>query len=120
MSVKPIVWMGTTLADLRRFPADARVDAGHALYLVQLGEEPPDWRPMSIVGPGAAEIRIHSEREYRVIFVARFAEAVYVLHVFAKSTRRTRNADTNLARARLREILAARRSGSVQLRMGKK
>ncbi|MGH7622317.1 MAG: type II toxin-antitoxin system RelE/ParE family toxin [Gemmatimonadaceae bacterium] len=101
--------MGSSLQDLRRFPDDARADAGYALHLVQVGQEPPDWRPMPIVGPGAVEIRVHSAREDRVIFVARFAEAIYVLHAFAKSTRQTRTADLQLARTRLRETLETRR-----------
>lgn len=71
---------------------------------------------MPIVGPGAAEIRVHSGKEYRVIFVAKFIEAIYVLHAFAKNTRQTRHADIELARTRLREIVETRRKLSMQPR----
>lgn len=87
MPGKRILWVGTALNDLKDFPENARREAGHALHLVQLGQEPPDWRPMSTVGPGAIELRVHAESEYRVIYVARFAEGIYVLHAFLKRSR---------------------------------
>ncbi len=59
---------------------------------------------MKEVGPGAMEIRIHVLGEWRVILVARFADNVYVLHAFQKKTRKTRQADIELARRRYREI----------------
>jgi phage-related protein len=71
---------------------------------------PTDWKPMPTVGPGVAEIRIRGRLEHRVIYVARFEEAVYVLHAFGKKTQRTRHSDLDLARARLREVEALRRS----------
>ncbi len=61
----------------------------YEVYLVQQGQEPSDWKPMPAVGPGVREIRIHSEGEYRVFYVASFAEGVYVLHSFQKKTQRT-------------------------------
>jgi len=70
---------------------------------------PSDWKPMPSVGPGVHEIRIHTEREHRVFYVARFAEAVYVLHACEKRTRRTRHADIELAKARLAELQVLRR-----------
>lgn len=114
MPGKPLLWLGSSRSDLRAFPADARRRAGHELYQVQLGLPPSDWKPMPTVGPGAAEIRIHVEGEHRVLYVARFAEGVYVLHAFEKKTQKTRRADLELARQRLaallpRQAAAARR-----------
>lgn len=63
---------------------------------------------MTAVGSGVMELRIRTGVEYRVIFVARFEEAVYVLHAFEKKTRKTPKRDIDLARARLGSLLARR------------
>ena len=95
---------------LDNFPASARREAGHELYLLQEGQEPSDWKPMKSVGLGVAEIRIHDEAgAFRVIYVAKFAEAVYVLHCFEKKSQKTRAADIAVAASRYRSVLATRR-----------
>jgi phage-related protein len=108
MAEKALFWVGSSLADTRAFPAEARQRAGYELYLVQQGQEPDDWKPMPAVGAGVREIRIHSEGEYRVFYVASFAEGVYVLHSFQKKTQRTRQADIELGRARYADVVRAR------------
>lgn len=71
--------------------------------MVQMGREPADWKPMSVVGPGAGEIRVRDESgAFRVIYVATFADAVYVLHAFQKKTQRTARSDVELAADRYR------------------
>jgi phage-related protein len=75
-SLKPIAWLGDSLARLRAAPADIRSDAGYQLDLVQRGEAPADFRPMADVGSGVMEIRLHGDNEYRVFYVARFEEAI--------------------------------------------
>ena len=92
------MWAGTSLVRLKGFPAPVRRQAGHDLFLVQRGIEPGDWKPIRSVGPGAIEVRIHVGGEYRVLYVAKFEEAVYVLHAFEKKTQQTRRADIELAR----------------------
>lgn len=94
--------MGASLADLRRFPAEARREAGFQLDAVQRGLDPTDWKPLPTVGSGVREIRIHVLGQWRVIYVARFAAAVYVLHCFEKKSRKTRREDLELARERYR------------------
>jgi phage-related protein len=111
LSDKPLRWIGSSLVDLRAFPEVARRDAGHQLRRVQQGLPADDWRPMRLVGPGVAEIRVHSEGEYRVLYVAKFAEAVYVLHAFEKRTRGTRHLDLELGRKRLGDVMRSRRGG---------
>ena len=86
MADKPLVWLGSSLEDVREFPADARQEAGFQLRRVQKGLSPIDWKLMTTVRPGVIEIRIHTTEEYRVFYVAKFAEAVYVLHAFDKKT----------------------------------
>ena len=87
------------------FPETARRRAGHELFMVQVGREPADFKSLPSVGPGAYEIRVRDDAgAFRVIYVARFEDAVYVLHAFQKKTRRTSQADIELARARYKSI----------------
>ena len=72
-------------------------------YMMGANKRLAFWKPMAVVGPGAIEIRIHRDGEWRVIYAARFRGAVYVLHAFEKKTRRTRKSDISLAQARYRE-----------------
>ncbi|NOT24412.1 MAG: type II toxin-antitoxin system RelE/ParE family toxin [Nitrospiraceae bacterium] len=102
--MKSLEFIGSSLDDLREFPAEARRAAGFELGFVQRGLDPSDWKPMNQVGAGVREIRVHVLGEWRVIYVARFAEAVYVLHAFQKKTQKTRREDIELARARYRMI----------------
>jgi phage-related protein len=97
---------------VRAFPeaAAARQRAGFELYRVQQGLEPTDWRPMADVGAGVREIRIQTGQQRRVLYVARFAEAIYVLHAFEKKTQQTVQRDLDLARQRLAELTRRRRS----------
>jgi phage-related protein len=102
--------MGSSVDDVRACPKAARQRAGYELYQVQCGLEPSDWKAMVAIGPGVREIRVHTKVEHRVVYIAKFAEAVYVLHAFEKRTGRTRPADVELARRRLAAVLAARRA----------
>lgn len=79
---KPIQWLGSSLEDLSNFPESARRRAGFQLRAVQNGEDPSDFKPMSVVGAGVQEIRIRTEDAYRIFYIAKFEEAVYVLHAF--------------------------------------
>ena len=108
MREKPVCWLGSSLEDLRAFPDDARRAVGYQLGRVQQGLSPSDWKPMTTVGPGVLEIRIHTEVEHRVFYLAKFEEAVYVLHAFEKRTRQTPNADIRLARKRFADLLRRR------------
>jgi phage-related protein len=102
--MKPLRFVGSSLDDLRDFPAEARRQAGFELFAVQRGLEPSDWKPVSIVGKGAREIRIHVLGEWRVLFVANFADAVYVLHSFQKKSQKTRRGDIDIARQRYQQV----------------
>jgi phage-related protein len=96
---------GSALADLRDFPPSARREAGYQFDKVQQGEAAADWKPMSTIGQGVQEIRIRDEAgAFRVIYVAKFAEAVYVLHCFQKKTQKTAKADLDLAAQRYRDL----------------
>ena len=84
---KEVRWEGSSRAEIRAFPDEVRQDAGFALSEVQEGREPPDWGPMPEIGSGACEIRVDDGDAYRVIYVAKFEEAVYVLHAFQKKSK---------------------------------
>jgi phage-related protein len=105
---KPVAWLGSSLENVRAFPEDARRAAGYQLGRVQQGLLPTDWKPMTTVGPGVIEIRVHTRVEHRVFYVAKYAEAVYVLHAFEKRTRQTPQPDIQLAQKRLADLMRRR------------
>jgi len=107
--VKPVFWLGDSLARLREFPADAVHDLGYQLELLQHGDEPKDWKPMPSIGVGVSELRVQAGGAFRIIYLARLPEAVYVLHAFQKKSRRTARPDVELCRRRLQALLAERR-----------
>lgn len=103
---KPVEFLGSALDDLRAFPDSARREAGFQLDQIQRGREPDDWKPMTAVGRGVREIRIRDATgAFRVLYVAKFDDAVYVLHCFQKKAQKTSKADMNLAAQRYRDLL---------------
>ena len=103
---KTVEFRGSSLDDLRTFPILARREAGHQLDQVQHGLEPDDWKPMPTIGPGVREIRIRDANgAFRILYVAKFADAVYVLHCFQKKTQKTSKPDLSLAESRYRDLL---------------
>ena len=96
--MKDVLFIGNSDDDLRDLPPIARQRAGYQLHLVQIGDDPIDWKPMTSVGPGCREIRVRKDRgAYRVFFVASIGDAVYVLHGFEKKTQQTSKSDIELA-----------------------
>ena len=109
MIVKSITWLADSRDRLREFPDEARGVAGFELWEVQRGKEPTDWKPMPSVGIGVKEIRVHVGGAFRILYVAKFAEAVYVLHTFQKKGRKPPKAELDLARTRFRELIRERK-----------
>ena len=107
--MKPIVFVGDSLKRLREFPETVRQDAGYQLDKVQRGQTPDDFKPMPSIGKGVEEIRIWDDSgTYRVIYMARLADAIYVLHAFQKKTQATSKRDTDIARQRLAQVIKER------------
>ncbi|WP_396429884.1 type II toxin-antitoxin system RelE/ParE family toxin [Limnohabitans sp.] len=103
--MKTLKFLGDSLKCLRQFPEDARNDAGYQLDKVQRGEQPVDSKPMPSIGNGVEELRVWDDSgTYRVVYAARLADAVYVLHAFQKKTQATSKRDMELARKRYSEI----------------
>lgn len=108
--MKPVYFVGSSRDELRELSDDARETAGHQLFKVQQGKEPDDWKPMPSVGAGVNEIRVWDESgTYRVLYVAKFEEAVYVLHVFEKRSQKTPKGEIQLAKSRYAELLKYRK-----------
>lgn len=113
MNEKPIDWRGSSLRDIKDdnlFTPSARKEAGHQLDLIQKGLEPDDWKPFDVVGAGTKEIRINLEDGwFRVMYVAKFPEAVYVLHCFKKKSVSTSQHDKDIAAARYKAVIRERK-----------
>lgn len=108
---KEIRWLGSAYMDVLAFPDEARRDAGFQLGKVQAGLDPDDWKPFNDIGAGTKEIRIREASGiYRVMYVAKFAEAVYVLHCFQKKTQATSAQDKSIAKARYRALVKERKA----------
>ena len=105
-ALKSLEFRGNSLDDLRAFPLLVRREAGFQLNQVQNGLAPDDWKPMNTVGQGVKEIRIRdSAGAFRVIYIAKFADAVYVLHCFQKKSQKTSKSDLDVASKRYRDLL---------------
>ena len=103
--MKRIFFLGDTLDQIRSFPLKARSDVGSELRRVQMGLDPMDWKPMKTIGTGVREIRVRDAAgAFRVVYVATFADAIYVLHAFQKKSQRTAMLDIELARSRFRQL----------------
>lgn len=105
---KPLYWLGSSRDDLCDFTEEARRRAGFQLRAVQRGQAPTDFKPMPTVGSGVEEIRIRTEDAYRIFYVARFEEAVYILHAFEKKTQKTSKQDIQLGQQRYKQMLQYR------------
>jgi phage-related protein len=110
MEDKVINWLGNSRDKLRDFPEEARRKAGLQLRAIQRGEDPSDFKPMPTVGRGVYEIRIKTEDAYRIFYVAKFAEAIYVLHAFQKKTQKTTKQDIEMGQQHYQQMLDYRES----------
>jgi phage-related protein len=112
---KPIDWRGSSLKDLCDFPDDAKSEAGTQLRRVQEGEVPEHFKPMPDVGSGVHEIIVNTaDGWFRVMYVAKFEEAVYVLHSFQKKTNRTAQGDLDVAKRRYKAVVEERKANEAR------
>lgn len=97
--------MGDSLAQLRAFPDGARRETGFQIDRLQKGLDPNDWKPMKSIGQGVREIQVRDKSgAFRVIYVAAWADAIYILHAFQKKTAATSKHDLELASARFKDV----------------
>lgn len=112
--VKLLIWIGSSLKDLREFPEAVKDEMGFALYEAQCGLKPLDAKPLKGFG-GANVLEIVSDYQtdtYRAVYTVRFGERVYVLHAFQKRSKKgiaTPQSDIELIKRRLRKAEALHR-----------
>lgn len=106
-----VVWEGDSLEVIRRFPGPVRQDLGAELRRLQTGDRPLNSRPMPSIGARVYELKEQDERTwYRVIYLAKIGNRIYILHCFEKKSAKTGKSDLALAKARLKRVLARLRS----------
>ena len=107
MNAKPVVWIGSSREDLKSLPATVQDVFGYALYLAQVGKKHPETKPLHGFG-GASVLEVVEDYRgdtYRAVYTVKFAEAVYVLHVFQKKSKHgvaTPKSDLDLIKTRLK------------------
>jgi phage-related protein len=102
-----IAWEGNSKEVISSFPDAAKYNLGFDLRLLQQGQQPTDYRPMSSIAPGVFELRDQDERAwYRVIYLSRVRDVIHVLHCFEKRSRETPTKELNTARQRLKAVRA--------------
>ena len=107
--MKLVAWMGDSRQSVKGFAPLARQRVGRQLARVQDGLEPEDWKPMPSIGISVREIRVRENGAYRLLYVAKFSEAIYVLHAFEKKSQKTPKPDIELARTRFRALVNERK-----------
>jgi len=106
-----VVWEGDSLEVIRRFPGPARQDLGAELRRLQTGDRPLNSRPMPSIGARVYELKEQDERAwYRVIYLAKIENRIYILHCFEKKSAKTGKSNLALAKARLKRVSARLRS----------
>ena len=107
---KEIVWIGTAYSDFLTFPATAKRDAGYQLHRVQNDLPPENWKIISELGAGVCELRLREDTGiFRVMYVAKFDDAIYVLHCFKKKTQKMTGPDKEVTSARYKAVCHYRR-----------
>lgn len=107
--MKKIIFVGHSLEGIKGFSLEAKRETGYQLDRVQRGKDPLDWKPMQGIGSGVREIRVRDKDGiYRVIYVAKFEEAIYVLHAFQKKTQKTSQHDIEMVSRAFKRVLEER------------
>jgi phage-related protein len=103
---KEVYWVGSSYKDLLEFPEQAKHEVSYQLHRVQNGLNPEDWKPFQTIGAGVKEIRISDDGNiFRVMYIAKFEEKIYVLHSFQKKTQKTSRKDIDIAKTRYKAII---------------
>lgn len=108
--LRPLVWMGDSLKNVRSFPEEVRASVGYALQLVQAGETPMNAKPFKGIGSGVYEIvKRYDNDTYRAVYAVKIGEKIYVLHAFQKKSKqgiKTPQADIDLIKQRYTDAVA--------------
>jgi phage-related protein len=105
--LRPLVWLGNSLRNVRAFPVEAKKIIGDELQLIQFGGMPRDAKPFKGVGSGVFEIALrHAAEAYRTVLAVQLGRNVYVLHAFQKKSKTgiaTPEPDVDLIKQRYKE-----------------
>src|SRR5882757_5957494 len=102
-----IAWEGDSREVLQSFPDGVKQNLGFELWLLQQGERPRDYRPLPSIGTGVFELRDQDERGwYRVVYLSRIDDVIYVLHCFEKKSREMPTRDFQKSKQRFSAVKA--------------
>ena len=108
-SLKPVIWLGDSLRELKTFPAVVQDEMGYAIYLAQCGQKHVSAKPLTGLGSGVLEVvSDHRGNTFRCVYTVRFADRVFVLHAFQKKSKRgmaTPKPDIDLITQRLKQAV---------------
>ena len=110
--LRPLVWVGRSRADYRRFPVPVKKSMGYAIYRAQLGKKHRTAKPLKGFG-GAGVLEVVQDFDgnaFRAVYTVKLEGNVYVLHAFQKKSQKTLSTDLNLAKSRLQMLLIRKRS----------
>jgi len=107
--LKPVTCIGSSRKDVRALPAPVQDTIGYALHLAQLGGKHRDAKALAgFGGASVQEIVVDYDRDtYRAVYTVRFAERIYVLHVFKKKSKSgiaMPKSDRELIERRLKQV----------------
>jgi len=108
--LKDVFFEGQARTELKSFPKEVRRTAGKQIMRLQSGLSPHDSRPIRSIGVGVREIRIRDGAQYRVIYVATFSEAIYILSGFQKKSQKTPKSEIEKAKTRFAALREYRRN----------
>ena len=107
LKLATVAWEGSSREVLSAFPEGVKQNLGFQLWQLQQGERPSDYGPLPSIGPGVFELRDQDERAwYRVVYLSRIENVVYVLHCFEKKSGEMPRKDFEKARQRLKAVKA--------------
>ncbi len=109
-ALKPVVWLGDSLRELKTFPSPVQDEMGYAIYLAQCGQKHVSAKPLKGLGSGVLEVvSDHRGNTFRSVYTVRFVDRVFVLHAFQKKSKSgvaTPRADIELIKQRLKQAVA--------------
>ena len=107
--LKPVIWLGDSLRELKTFPALVQDEMGYAVYVAQCGDKHVSAKPLKGLGSGVLEVvSDHRGDTFRSVYTVRFADRVFVLHAFQKKSKSgiaTPQADIELIKQRLKQAV---------------
>ncbi len=86
LNLRPLIWVGSSLDDLKKLPLPVQREIGFSLYQIQEGKIPANVKTMRGLGAGVYEILSYFNKgTYRAVYAAKLGDDIYVLHVFHRT-----------------------------------